>query len=205
GTRSEADVAVLHDWHNWWALEADAHPAVLDHLETHLAHYAPLFDAHVAVDVVPPNADLSDYKLVVVPNLYLMSAEVGARLTAYVEAGGHLVVSYFSGIVDETDRAHLGGYPAPLRTALGLTVDEFWPLHEGGSVAFNIFGVPAAGARWSEWITLEGASAVGTFADGPLAGRPAITRHQHGAGVAWYLGTRPSPSAMRALFDRIRA
>jgi beta-galactosidase len=46
---------------------------------------------------------------------------------------------------------------------------------------------------------------MGSFADGALAGRPAVTRHQHGAGVAWYLGTRPSPPAMRALFDRIRA
>jgi beta-galactosidase len=205
GTRSTAQVAVLHDWHNWWALEADAHPAVLDHVAAHLAHYGPLFDAHVAVDIVPPTADLSGYKLVVVPNLYLMSAEVGARLTAFVEAGGHLVVSFFSGIVDEADRAYLGGYPAPLRTALGLRVDEFWPLDEGGSVGFSLFGVPSSGSLWSEWIELEGATAVGTFSAGSLSGRPAVTRHEHGAGVAWYVGTRPTPAAMRALLDRVRS
>ncbi|MEU0152086.1 beta-galactosidase [Micromonospora fulviviridis] len=204
GTRVHADVALLHDWANWWALESDAHPAVLDLLETHRAHYAPLFDAHVTCDVVSPATDLSGYRLVVVPNLYLMSAEVAARLRRYVEGGGHLVVSFFSGIVDESDRAYLGGYPAPLRKLLGLRIDEFWPLPAGGTIGLDIAGEPHTGTVWSEWIETEGADVVATFADGELAGRPAVTRHSHGAGVAWYLATRPEPATMRALFDHIR-
>ncbi|MGK5674291.1 beta-galactosidase [Micromonospora sp. URMC 106] len=204
GTRVHADVALLHDWANWWALESDAHPAVLDLLEAHRAHYAPLFDAHVTCDVVPPTADLSGYRLVVVPNLYLMSTEVAARLRRYVEGGGHLVVSFFSGIVDESDRAYLGGYPAPLRDLLGLRIDEFWPLPAGDTIELDFAGERHSGTVWSEWIETEGAEVVATFADGELAGRPAITRHPYGAGVAWYLATRPEPSTMRALFDRIR-
>ncbi|MFG2053432.1 beta-galactosidase [Micromonospora sp. NPDC048930] len=204
GTRVRADVALLHDWANWWALESDAHPAVLDLLETHRAHYAPLFDAHVTCDVVPPTADLSGYRLVVVPNLYLMSAEVAARLRRYVEGGGHLVVSFFSGIVDESDRAYLGGYPAPLRDVLGLRIDEFWPVPAGGTIELDIAGERHSGTVWSEWIETEGAEVVATFAGGELAGRAAVTRHSYGAGVAWYLATRPEPATMRALFDRIR-
>ncbi|MFU8854499.1 beta-galactosidase [Micromonospora sp. SL1-18] len=204
GTRVHADVAILHEWDNWWALESDAHPAVLDMLETHRAHYAPLFDAHVTCDVVSPTADLSSYRLVVVPNLYLMSAEVAARLRRYVEDGGHLVVSFFSGIVDESDRAYLGGYPAPLRDVLGLRIDEFWPLPTGGTVELDIAGQRHTGTVWSEWIETEGAEVVATFADGELAGRPAVTRHVYAAGAAWYLATRPEPATMRALLDRIR-
>ncbi|MFE9654932.1 beta-galactosidase [Micromonospora sp. NPDC006431] len=204
GTRVHADVALLHDWANWWALESDAHPAVLDLLETHRAHYAPLFDAHVTCDVVSPTTDLSGYRLVVVPNLYLMSTEVAARLRRYVEGGGHLVVSFFSGIVDESDRAYLGGYPAPLRDLLGLRIDEFWPLPAGGTIELDIAGERRTGTVWSEWIETEGADVLATFADGELAGRPAVTRHSYGAGVAWYLATRPEPTAMAELFDRIR-
>ncbi|WP_238012905.1 beta-galactosidase [Dactylosporangium sp. AC04546] len=196
--RVSADVAVVHDWDSWRALESDAHPAELDLLETHRAHYAPLFEAHVTVDVVPVDADFSRYKLVVVPNLYLMTSSTAARLTEYVASGGHLVVSFFSGIVDECDRVHLGGYPAPLREVLGLTVDEFWPL--SGAVPLS----QGAGSVWAEWVELSGASAVATFDGGDLAGRPAITRHEFGAGVAWYLATRPDPATMRELFDRIR-
>ncbi|GAA4249331.1 beta-galactosidase [Dactylosporangium darangshiense] len=201
GTRVDADVAIVHDWDSWWALESDAHPAVLDLLETHRAHYAPLFDAHVSVDVVPPDADLRRYKLVVVPNLYLMTQATAERLTRYVEAGGHLVVSFFTGIVDDCDRVHLGGYPAPLRRLLGLTVEEFHPLAPGGSAGFD----GGRGTVWSEWVSLEGAETVAAFRGGALDGRPAVTRHAFGAGVAWYLATRPDPPAMRALFDRVRS
>ncbi|MCW2915569.1 MAG: beta-galactosidase [Actinomycetia bacterium] len=205
GTRVHAEVAVLHDWDSWRAVEGDAHPGVLDLLETHRAHYAPLFDAHVTCDVVPPTVDLSGYAMVVVPNLYLMSADVAVRLTRYVEAGGCLVVSFFSGIVDECERAYLGGYPAPLRDVLGLRVDEFWPLPVDGTVQLDLAGERHSATIWSEWIETEGAQVVAAFADGELAGRPAVTRHEYGAGVAWYLGTRPEPMAMRTLLDLARA
>ncbi|MEN3613795.1 beta-galactosidase [Plantactinospora sp. ZYX-F-223] len=205
GTRVRAEVALVHDWANWWALESDAHPAALDLLETAQAHYDPLFDAHVSCDVVPPTADLSGYRLVVVPNLYLMSAEVAQRLRRYVDGGGHLVVSFFTGIVDECDRAYQGGYPAPLRDVLGLRVDEFWPLPADGTVALEFGARQHTGTVWSEWVELEGAEAVATFAGGELAGRPAVTRHRYGAGVAWYLATRPEPVMMRAVLDRARA
>ncbi|MEO3747642.1 beta-galactosidase [Plantactinospora sp. B5E13] len=205
GTRVRAQVALLHDWDNWRAVEGAAHPGVLDLLGTAQAHYEPLFDAHVTCDVVPPTADLSAYRMVVVPNLYLMPASVGARLRAYVEAGGTLVVSFFSGIVDECDRVHLGGYPAPLREVLGLRVEEFWPLPVDGAVGLDLDGERRTGSVWSEWIEPEGARVVATFADGELTGRPAVTRHEYGRGVAWYLGTRPEPDAMRRLLDLARA
>ncbi|HEY3502667.1 MAG TPA: beta-galactosidase [Actinocatenispora sp.] len=206
GSRVRADVALLHDWNSWWGLELDSHPSDdLRLLDTHLAHYAPLYDAHVTCDVLHPSHDLSAYKLVVVPNLYLLSEADAARLASYVEGGGTLVVSFFSGIVDDNDRAYLGGYPAPLRDVLGLRVDEFWPLPTGGTVGLSTPDGPGTGTIWSEWIVPEGADSVATFASGELAGRPAVTRHSYGAGTAWYLGTRPDPATMRTLVDRVLA
>ncbi|MFI5607827.1 beta-galactosidase [Amycolatopsis sp. NPDC051903] len=206
GSRVKADVAILHDWHSWWALELDSHPSDdLRQLDAHLAHYAPLFDANVTCDVVRPTRELSAYKLVVVPNLYLMDAGVAENLRSYVAGGGHLVVSFFSGIVDENDRAYLGGYPAPLRDVLGVKIDEFRPLPEGGSIGLDLAGAAATGTIWSEWVEPEGASVVATFGAGELAGLPAVTRNSFGDGVAWYLATRPDAAAMRTLVDRITA
>ncbi|WP_443050301.1 beta-galactosidase trimerization domain-containing protein [Streptomyces sp. NBC_00286] len=55
-------------------------------------------------------------------------------MDAYVRDGGHLLVPFFSGLVDDCDRVHLGGYPPPLREVLGLCVEEFWSLAEKGTV-----------------------------------------------------------------------
>lgn len=204
GTRSRAGTALLADWHSWWALELDSKPSTaLEHSRIALEHYRPLFEAGVACDVVPPQRELSGYRLVVAPSLYLLTARDAERLTAYVRDGGHLLVSFFSGIVDEHDRVHPGGCPAPLRELLGLRVEEFWPLDAGRSVELG--GAYAGRADlWSEAIELEGAEALARFTDGDLAGRPAVTRHAYGQGTVWYVGTRLDPALMRALLDDVR-
>ncbi|MFI9600106.1 beta-galactosidase [Streptomyces sp. NPDC052043] len=212
GSTVGADAALVMDWSSWWGLELDSHPSSdLRQMDANLAHYRPLFEANVTCDVVHPSWDLSAYGLVVVPNLYMVDEAAARNLAEYVREGGHLVVSFFSGIVDECDRVHPGGYPAPLRDLLGLRVEEFWPLPENGSIDLSFTDAPgqvprtgATGRLWSEDIHLEGAQAVATFASTELAGGPAVTRHGFGEGVAWYLGTRPDPAATRALFDRIR-
>jgi beta-galactosidase len=101
-------------------------------------------------------------------------------------------MSFFSGIVDSSDRVHLGGYPGPFRELLGLTVEEFWPLPAGGTISLD----NGTATVWSEWISPSGAEVLATFADGELAGRPAITRNTFGEGVATYLGTRPDETTM---------
>jgi beta-galactosidase len=204
GSRVEAEVALLHDWDNWHAVEGDAHPGAIDLMQALRSFYDPLFDSHVTCDVVHPSAELSGYKLVVVPNLYLMRRETAEALTAYVRGGGVLLVSFFSGIVDEAERTHLGGYPAPLREVLGLRVDEFWPLPAGGTIVVNAEEVRYQATVWSEWVEAEGAQVMATFEGGSLTGRPAVTRHELGAGKAWYVATRPEPRLMRAILDRVR-
>lgn len=220
GTRSRADVALLTDWNSWWALELDSHPSsALDQTLINRAHYRALFEAGVSCDILPPDRELSGYKLVVAPNLYLLRDQDADRLAAYVEGGGHLLVSFFSGIVDECDRVGLGGYPAPLRRLLGLRIEEFWPLDEGATACVEEVspvppppgtppgpggGLSCKADLWSEDIRLEGAEAVAVFGGGQLAGRPAITRHAYGAGTAWYVGTRLPTASLRTLMDRVR-
>lgn len=188
GSRPErAEAALLLDWPSWWALELDAHPSKdVTLLDAALAHHKPLYEASVACDVVPVDGGLTEYRLLLVPNLYSVSKETAERICSYVRGGGTLVMSYFSGITDEHDRVHLGGYPAPFRELLGLRVEEFDPRPDG---------------TWSEEIHLEGAETVVSSPDGG----PAVTRHTYGEGTAWYLGTRPAPKEMRELLDRVRA
>ncbi len=159
----------------------------------------------MACDVVPPQRELSGYRLVVAPNLYLLTADDAQRLASYVRDGGQLLVSFFSGIVDAHDRVHPGGCPAPLRELLGLRVEEFWPLDEGRSVAVGDGVRTGRADLWSEVIDLEGAEALARFTDGDLAGRPAVTRHAYGRGTVWYVGTRLDAALMRALLDDVRA
>jgi beta-galactosidase len=192
GSRVQADVAILWDWESFWAQDLEWRPSVdVDHRERINAFYDRLWQDGVTVDFAHPEADLSGYRMVLAPASYLLTAAAGANLAAYVEAGGTLVASYFSGVVDECDAVHPGGYGAPLRAALGLTVEEFLPLRVGDSVHLDWrSGTELVGDVWADAIALEGADVVATYVDGPAAGQPAITRHSHGDGTGWYVSTR---------------
>ena len=173
-------------------------------LEQVSRHYGALHQHSIAVDFVQPHAELSGYKVVLVPNLYMVGQGVAENLDRFVSDGGRLVMSFFSGMVDSSDHILLGGYPAPFRRLLGIRVEEFDPYAPGQTNEI----VTAEGARvpcdtWSDVIDLEGAESIATFAHDFYAGRPAITQHAYGSGRAYYLGTNPSESYLASLLTQI--
>ena len=168
------------------------------------------------VDFAHPAQDLSGYKLVVAPASYLLTQESAANLTRFVEGGGTLLVSFFSGVVNEFDAVHEGGFLAPLRAALGVTVEEFLPLRagetlqvalDGGGVAPGLTG-RLTGSVWADDLTLAGATVVGTYLDGPAPGAPgapAITRNVLGAGTGWYISTLLDVDALATVLAPVYA
>ncbi|MET7573799.1 beta-galactosidase [Streptomyces sp. NPDC005492] len=203
GSTGTASVAVVWDWNARWALELPSQPSEeLRYLDQVRSWYEPLWRSGVAVDFVRPDADLSPYRLVLAPSLYLVDDTGAANLTGFAASGGTLVVGFHSGAVDENCHVRLGGYPGAFRGALGIRTDELFPLLPGESLGLSDGGTASL---WSERVALAGAEPITSYTEGPLAGVPAITRNTHGTGTAWYVATRPDPATLGALLDRIRA
>ncbi|WP_349259813.1 beta-galactosidase [Jatrophihabitans sp.] len=188
GSRVESpQVALLFDWTSWWAAELDSHPSAdVDPVAELRRWHGALWRRNITADVVGPGDALAGYRLVIVPVQYLGVDATLAALREFTEAGGTLLVTYFSAIVDEHDHVRLGGYPGGLRELLGVRIEEFFPLPENGRVALTDLG---SGRVWSELGVSTGAEVLAAYADGPVAGSPAITRNAAGAGAAWYVGT----------------
>ena len=74
--------------------------------------------------MVPVDGDFSHYKVIVAPVLYMVKDGMAESLEAFVKAGGTLVTGFMSGIVDQSDNVHLGGYPGPLRNLCGVWAEE---------------------------------------------------------------------------------
>jgi len=198
GSRVHADVAILHDWESWWALELPSKPSnrVLhtDQLESYYRH---LFEANLTADFARSSDDLSSYRLVLAPSVYLISDEAAANLTAFVEAGGTLVMSFFSGIVDQFEHIRLGGYPEPFSQLLGIEVVDWLPLSDGEEVRLRFAdGTQGRGDIWSELVAPAGAEVMAQFSGSTLDGRPAVTSNRFGQGRAIYIATRPDEAAM---------
>ena len=63
------------------------------------------------MDVVGSSDDLSDYKVVVAPMLYLLQSGTTENLQKFVKNGGQLLATYFTGYVDKDTLCYLGGFP----------------------------------------------------------------------------------------------
>ncbi len=203
GSTVDADVAVLWDYQAGWASSGPAMPSSeLEYADTAHAVHRLLRERGVTCDVVHPSADLSRYRVVVVPTLYLVTDEHAAAVARAAEGGAQVLVTFFSGIADEDDHIRLGGYPGAFRELLGLRVEELFPLLPGETVAL---GGGGSGRLWSEDVHAGSAEVLDRYAQGPLAGRPALTRRAVGTGAAWYLSTLPDDERLAALLDDVLA
>ncbi|MGV8845176.1 beta-galactosidase [Tessaracoccus sp.] len=212
GSRVQADVALLWDQESIWAQGLDWRPSVDASARERInSFYDRFWRDGVTVDFAHPLQDLSGYRLVIAPASYLLTADGAANLTRFVEAGGTLLVSFFSGIVDENDTVHPGGFGAPLERVLGLTIDEFLPLREGehlrvalsGKITTSNPNETVTATVWADDIAIKGATVLGTYIDGPLPGAPAVTRNALGAGTAWYLSTCVDVDTLSTLLSPI--
>ena len=201
GTRVLADVALLFSWEAWWAGDAENRPSeAVAYLDQVLALHRALRESGAGVDVVRPGSDLSGYRLVVVPGLHLVRERDAKTLDAAVAAGAHALVTFYSGIVDESDRVRPGGHPAVWRDLLGIRVEEFAPVLPGETVLLES-GMQAS--LWTERLVAHDADVVDRFVGGPAGGLPALTRRRgaDGAGDAWYLATLPDRMGLARLVD----
>jgi beta-galactosidase len=197
GSRREpARAAILFDWDSWWASELDSHPTDrLRYRQEALDWYSAFLANGIRVDVLPVAASLDGYQLVIAPILHVVPGDLRSRLAAFVEDGGHLVSTYFSGIVDQNDHVWLGGYPGALSDLLGIRVEEFGPLAPGEEATLD---VGATGTLWADSVatTSGNTEVLHRFTSGDRAGEPAVTRRGVGAGSAGYVATRLGPDGL---------
>ncbi|ULL17133.1 beta-galactosidase [Paenibacillus sp. H1-7] len=203
-SRIKSRIAILFDWDNWWAVELGGGPSThLKYLDQVQKYYDALYDQHYQVDFIHVGSDFTQYDLVLAPLLYMIKPGLASKLEQYVESGGILVTTFFSGIVNETDLVTPGGYPCELRPLLGIWVEEIDALFpdQSNSVVMeqplgSLEGTYSCGLV-CEVVHPEGADTIAVFGGDYYAGSPALTRHRYGKGEAWYAATDPCNEFMR--------
>jgi beta-galactosidase len=221
GARVQAKVALVFDWDSWWAVEiADGPSRLVSYQQTLLRYYRALYTQNVGVDVVPVEADLRQYQVVVAPLLHMVKGDFAARVEAFVEGGGAFLTSYLSGRVDESDNAFEMDLPGPFARILGIRIDETDALAPEDLNAVVFDGVAETGGnqpihggvRFATNLVFElvqpvAADVVGVYASDFYAGMAAVTRNVVGnaepPGEAWYVGTNLDADGLDWLLGRV--
>ncbi|TXC90576.1 beta-galactosidase [Metabacillus litoralis] len=192
GTNRPSDVAIFYDWENNWAVN-DAQGFGLKtklYPQTLQQHYRTFWEQDIPVDVITKEQDFSNYKLLIVPMLYLVSEETISRLKAYVANGGKLVMTYISGLVNEHDLTYMGGWHKDLQEIFGmkpLETDTLYP-KDRNHVTYKNKSYEMK--DYATVIDLNTANVEGIYQEDFYENTPAVTSHQYGKGKSYYIGAR---------------
>jgi beta-galactosidase len=161
-----------------------------------------LYRMNVEPDFVTPETkDWSQYRVLLVPPLYVADTATLERIAKFVENGGHAIVGLKSGFTNEHSTVRWEMAPGPLRKAAGVSYQEFSSLAAPVRLKPDPYalGERNTASVWAEFLVPEGASAIASY-DHPFFGRyPAVTRNRFGKGTLTYEGTYPSQELQQAI------
>lgn len=209
---SQARVGVIYDWESWWAYDRTCGtPSRNDTFQlTAVEHYRPWWNLGIGVDVISSTDDFTPYRVLVLPQMWMLKRGVAARLKSFVQAGGVVLMTANSAVCDETNLCLLGGMPGDgLREVFGVWVEEV----ESLPPELKRVIVPAEGTAFSaakyeadcfaSVVHAEGAEVLANYANSFYAGTPALTVHRFGEGRAYYLAARFDRELLQELADQV--
>ena len=122
GSQNPAEAAVIYDVENRWAVEDAAGPrnAGVFYKETVEKPYQAFRKLGINVDLIDETRSLDGYRVVAAPLVYLLREGWTEKVRNFVKNGGIFLLTYWSGIVDETDLCYLGGTPHDLMDVMGF-------------------------------------------------------------------------------------
>ena len=203
GTAPLARVAILHSYDSRWAIDFQLFNRNYDQLKILLGYYRPLRAQRLTVDIVNADAPLDAYKLVLAPDLNVITPALAEHLLAYVQQGGHLLLGPRSGMKNAHNALNVERQPGPLVTPLGGRVEGYYALDAPAPVSGTL-GTGTA-AEWAEMLSVRARDDVVLLrygkVNGWLDGKPAMIMRPVGKGTISYLGAVLDPALMRRVIQ----
>ncbi len=171
-------------------------PAYTDQVQ---AAFDPFFRANIDTAILNVgHADLSLYKLVIVPADYVMDAASAKALRDYVSNGGTVLMTAFSAKVDEHGQWFNTPLPGRLSDVFGLKTNAFY---DAAPLSFSLDG-STINTKVHHYEVLEPSTAtvVARFTN-TADHTPAVTINHFGKGNAIYLATESNPSTIGPLLN----
>ncbi len=196
GSRVVSKAAILFDWSSRWAMEDSQGPRNkgLHYMEVLRKVYRGFRKKGLNVDLIDMDCNLSGYEILAIPMGYMFKEGFAEKVRAFVEKGGTLITTYWSGIADDTDRCYLGGTPYGFMEVLGIRSEEIdglydWEENQMVPVKDNELGLSKTYTckYLCDLVKVQTARTLMTYGSDFYKGYPCLTVNEYGEGKAWYV------------------
>jgi len=130
GSRLISPVAIIYDYDNIWANYAYQEKPMYNYPGETLRFYRAIKRLGINVDVVRAMDDLSKYRAVIAPLMYIVTEEAATNIRKYVEKGGTFIAGFRFGIKDENSNMVKTVLPGKLKDLFGIAIYAWDNLRE---------------------------------------------------------------------------
>lgn len=189
GSELRSDIAILFSADSGRAFRLQPQTDGFSYIEQIKAVHQAFVRYGLNVDIIDEHADISGYKIVCAPALYVTDSTTVKRLRDFAENGGTVVLTARSGVKDENNNCIMEPLPTVYRELVGCHVTEYDPI--GWDMAKVRFtdGEEYECKQWCDILETDTAETAASYSSGFYAGQPAVTVNSYGGGKAFYIGT----------------
>ena len=204
-TETKARVAIIFDWDNLRGLDEQKSLRNVnrDFEQVIMEHYEAVIQNYVSVDVIAQTADFSRYKVIIAPMLYMFLPGTADQIRIFIKNGVTLIITFYSGMVNENDLAFECFPPFALNDVFGIKAEETDSLEDSDENSFNWEGKTYKVKRYCDLVQLYGAEVMAVYEQDFYAGLPVLTKNEYGSGMAYYMAARSDVDFLRDFYARV--
>ena len=196
-TLAARSTAILWNLENYWTIDRqkqtyqwDAWNYPVKFLEIAKSFGAP-------VDVIPETADLSKYKVVIVPAYEMADSALVKKWSEYAANGGQLIITCRTATKDRMGHFWEAEWAAPISALIGAQVKATDMLSNSGKGEI-LMGT--AHYSWNNWADLlapdKNTETLAVFDNQFYKGKASVVKHKVGKGTVTYIGVDTDDSKL---------
>lgn len=202
-TKVNAKVAIMRSFDNEWAFEIQPHKKGFNYIDQLIKYYRYFYKNNIPVDIINPEDDLTQYKLVLAPGLIMVNEMIFNNIKNYVKNGGDFLTTWRAGAKKWDNRMNDESLLGPFKEILGIDIEEYSVIDDSENVNMSYNGIIGYANTWYDVILPKSARVIGNYDWDYIKSKGAITVNQYGKGTSYYVGTIPSDNIIDALLDDI--
>lgn len=184
-----SEVAILYSPENEYAINSQPQGEGFGYMQQLRAFHNAFSRYGANIDIVSPDADLSGYKAVVAPEMYVYQKTAAENIYRYVIKGGTLIMTNRSGVKDNNNNCVMEALPTVYKELIGAEITEYDPIGNAEQTIVDFAGNKFTCRQWCDVLKLTTAKAYAEYSDSFYRCCPAVTMNKYCGGVVYYVGT----------------
>lgn len=195
------EVAMVYDFENIWSWKIQLQSKTFDFPKEFLKHYKALYDLNINTDVISTDKSFDQYKLLVIPNMQVISDELLEKINAFISKGKQVIFGYRSGIRNKNNNMRLG--INPLENLIGAEIEAYEALDQHSNVSVEYDGEEYKLDVWRDILKTTTGESIINYTDYGFVDNSCVIMNHYNNGQVYYFGASLPEELMNRLYKNV--